>query len=187
MTDQLLYGTVDLWAVAADEQGIWALNPQAPRPWPTPPLHYIEGDLNPAHTAAELELIQHGIDLARVPCLHSTSWRIQDHAMILHYLAIIDVGDAVVRQLYPQAKPFSPHLHEVVGQPRHHGAAAPPEENRYIDILRHGVRHYRFLGDMASIGYDEPIGRALPEIWHQQLANVTPAVAKMFGPVTDAA
>jgi hypothetical protein len=34
---------------------------------------------------------------------------------------------------------------------------------------------------------NEPIGQALPEIWHRQLANVTPAVAQMFGPVRDVA
>jgi hypothetical protein len=34
---------------------------------------------------------------------------------------------------------------------------------------------------------DEPIGQALPEIWHRRLAEVTPAVAQMFGPVKDVA
>lgn len=180
------YDTVDLWPVGADDQGIWVLNPDAPRPWPTPPLHWTGEDPNPAHTAAELELIQHGIDLGRVPCLHSTSWRSDGGVTVLHYLAIVDCP-GTVREHYPHAKPISPNIARVAGQPRHHGAAAPPEEVRCIDILRHGVRHYRALGDPASLCYDEPIGKALPEVWHRQLADVTPAVAQMFGPVREPA
>jgi hypothetical protein len=184
---------VEVWPVAADEQGIYALNPEAPRSWPTEPI-FPSDDPDPKerkkaiHRAAEKELDLRGMGDRH--CLHSTSWRAEWDALVVHYLGIVRCPDwtaGSVRSTWPDARPFSPNLPLRVGQPRQHGATAPPEEVRYIDILRHGIRHYRFLGDMASLGYNEQIGKALPEVWHQQLANVTPAIAQMFGPVTEAA
>jgi len=182
----LKHETVSVFPVGADELGIYALNPEAPWPWPSPPIHASQDDAYPEHTAAQLELIQHCIDLGAVPILHSTSWRAEPLEIVVHYLAVVDV-DGMVRESWPHAKPISPRLAEVAGQPKTHAAAAPPEEVRYIDILRHAIRHLRFLTDPDSDGYDATIARSLPSSWHPHMPAIRPATAHMFGRIHDVA
>lgn len=175
----LKYEAVEVFLVGADETGIWALQPDAPYPWSSPPVRQLPGVLSAEHVAAQLELIQHGVDLAAVPVLHSTSWRSEPSCSVYHYLAVVDCP-GTVREHWPEAKPVSPNIARVAGQPKTHGAAAPPEEVRYIDILRHAIRHLRALTDPAYDEYDATITRDLPAVWFPRLEGIRPATARMF-------
>jgi hypothetical protein len=184
--------TVDVWLLAADQQGIWRCNPDLP--WSSLPLDDT-GDPTPAQTAAEIELIQHQVNLSRLRFFHSTSWRSQPET-VLHFLAAVKV-DGPVRVEYPDAKPVSFRLHELVGQPRTHAALGPPTEHRYIDHVRHGIRHMRYLTDPDSDGYDATIAERMfggpPESWDpadpwmRHLPRLRGATARMFGQVHQSA
>jgi hypothetical protein len=214
--EQLKYSAVDVHLIGADTSGMYALIPDAPRPWSSPPVTHIPGDPCEEWTAAELELIQHGVDLGRVPVIHPTSWRSDGPALVTHFLAVYDSRGATVKQEWPEAKPISFRLADQVGQPAHHGAAAPPLGNRNIDIMRHALRHLRALTDPGPelcpeclrrgilalwrrllglwcgghvIGdfYDVEIAEALPAVYVPHLKRLRAATAWMFGPISESA
>ncbi len=159
--------TVEVWPVAADETGLWLLSPDGP--WNSPP---VLADSEP-HMVAELELIQHQVNLADVAVLHSTSWRTEHTSTVLTYLAVVRVPGLVVGE-WPGARPVTVALADHVGRPPTHGPVDPPAP-RYIDVLVHGLRHLRFL-----LPRDATVAAAMPAPWGEHLAAFSPAIAKMY-------
>jgi hypothetical protein len=157
----------EVWPLAADQTGIWLLNPDGP--WPSEP---IPADSEP-HVAAELELIQHTVNLADVAVLHSTSWRTEGTSTVLTYLAVVRVPGLVVGE-WPHARPVTVALADHVGRPPTHGPVDPPAP-RYVDVLIHGLRHLAFL-----LPRDATVAAALPECWGEHLAGFSPAIARMY-------
>jgi hypothetical protein len=157
----------EVWPLAADQTGIWLLNPEGP--WPSEP---IPADSEP-HVAAEIELIQHQVNLADVTALHSTSWRTEHTSAILTYVAVVDVAGLVLDS-WPDARPISLELARHVGRPPTHGPLDPPAP-RYIDVLYHGLRHLRYLLDT-----DATVTAALGGTWRGHLAELQPAIAQMY-------
>jgi hypothetical protein len=169
--DQPMTVVVEVWPVAADSTGLWLLSPDGP--WPSP---LILADSEP-HMAVELELIQHSVNLAQVAVLHSTSWRTEHTSAILTYAAVIDCGDGLVLDVWPDARPISLELARHVGRPPTHGPLEPPAP-RYVDVLIHALRHLRFL-----LGTDATVARALGATWRRHLADLEPAIACMYSEV----
>jgi hypothetical protein len=164
----LLHVTSEVWAVAADEEGIWLIGR-----WPSEPIR-ADSD---AHTAAELELITHGC-FAETTLMHSTSWRADGAAMVTTYLAVV-ACPGPVREHWPEALPVSLALAEIVGRPPTHGPLEPPKVPHW-HVLLHALRHLRFLSDPVSIGYDATVARELEGEWQRHLAAFEPAIARMY-------
>jgi hypothetical protein len=160
----------EVWPLAADQTGIWLLAPEGP--WPSEP---IPADSEP-HMAAELELIQHTVNLADVAVLHSTSWRTEHTSAILTYAAAIRVAGLVLDS-WPGARPISLELANHVGRPPTHGPLDPPAP-RYVDVLYHALRHLRFL-----LVTDATVAAALTEAWGVHLAELQPSIAEMYSEV----
>lgn len=159
--------TVEVWPVAADQTGIWLLDPDGP--WASPP---VLADSEP-HVAVELELIQHTVNLADVTVVHSTSWRTEHTSVVLTYVAVV-AGQHLVLNDWPDARPITPLLADHVGRPPTHGPLDPPAP-RYVDVLIHALRHLSFL-----LPRDATVARALPGPWGEHLAAFTPAIARMY-------
>lgn len=178
-----------VFPVAADaDSGWWQLNLDAPMGWLTPPIHPgPPGVRSDTHRAAQRELIIHSIDLRRVPILHALSWREERWGTVYHFFAIVDCGDQPVLLDFPDATPIPPELGEQVGQPRTHGAADPPAEVRYADIVRHGLRTLWGHCDPEFLSFDATIAAALPPVCLPHLRDLKPAFAKMFGQIHQAA
>lgn len=159
---------VELWPVAADQEGLWLVSGRGP--WrPTLP---VPADSEP-HAEVELLLRAHGIGEADVPLLHSTSWRLDAPHLLLTYLAVVR-RPGFVRENWPGAEPISPRLLEVVGKPPTHDAAEPPLV-RDLDVLAHALRHAAFLRDN-----DATAAAVLDEHWRTHLATLRPALAGMY-------
>jgi hypothetical protein len=159
--------TVEVWPVAADEFGIWLVSGED-GPWPTSPVpNYSE-----PHAWAELELMRRGLR-ADTALLHSTSWRAEESAMVTTWMAVIRC-QGLVRESFPDARPVSPRVADVVGRPPTHGPVEPPTV-RYWDVLLHGIRHLAFLIDT-----DATAALALHEPWREHLEAWEPTVAKMY-------
>lgn len=178
MYEPLMVVEVEVWPLALStqpgEEGIWLLS--GPGRWPSPP---IAADSEP-HVAAELELIQHQVDLRYLRELHSTSWRTEGTAMICTYLAVIDVEGYVLAD-WPDACPVTVEVADANGRPPTHGPLDPPTP-RYWDVLLHGLRHLRFLLD-----HDATVAGALGERWARALGPLEPAIAKMYDQVHQSA
>jgi hypothetical protein len=158
---------VEVWPVAADETGIWLLSgDDAWRPATT-----VAADSEP-HFEVELTLSNHRA-LDQVAVLHSTSWRVDGPAVVLTYVALLDVPDAV-RLTWPDARPVSAAAVNAVGPAPAHQPAGPPAP-RYIDVLKHAIRHLAFLRDT-----DETTSGAFPEYWARHLTSIRPALAGMY-------
>jgi hypothetical protein len=168
--EQHMTVVVEVWPVAADQTGLWLLSPDGP--WPSPP---VLADSEP-HVAAEIELIQHSVNLADVSAIHSTSWRAEHTSAVLTYLAVVDVHGLVLED-WPSARPISLDLAQHVGRPPTHGPLDPPAP-RHIDVLIHGLRHLRFL-----LGTDATVAEALGPEWRRHLADLEPAIACMYSEV----
>ena len=99
--------------------------------------------------------------------------------LVVTYLAVVGC-DGLVRSRWPDALPISVKVADAVGQPPTHAAAEPPTV-RYIDVLRHALRHLRFLTEPSSIGFDATIARELDGTWQRHLTTFEPAIARMYG------
>jgi hypothetical protein len=158
---------IEIWPVAADDTGIWLLSgDDAWRPATT-----VAADSEP-HFEVELTLSDHGA-LADTAVLHSTSWRVDGPVVILTYVALINVPDAV-RLAWPNARPVSMDAVKTVGPAPAHDPAGPPSP-RYIDVLKHAIRHLAFLRDTDPTTY-----AAFPPHWPNHLATIRPALAGMY-------
>jgi hypothetical protein len=157
----------EVWPLAADQTGIWLLAPEGP--WPSEP---IPADSEP-HVAAELELIQHTVNLGDVAALHSTSWRTEGTSVVLTYVAVIRCAGLVLTD-WPQARPVTTDLARHVGRPPTHGPLDPPAP-RYVDVLYHALRHLAFL-----LPRDATVAAALPGVWGGHLAEFSPWIARMY-------
>jgi hypothetical protein len=158
---------VELWPLAADNSGIWLLS--GADAWR--PLVSVAADTEP-HSEIELLLAEHGA-FTTTALLHSTSWRVDGPALVLTYVAVIKTDD-LVRSSWPTALPVSSAVTEAVGPAPTHGPAEPPTP-RYIDVLRHAIRHLAFLRE-----HDATAAAALPAPWPAHLAQIRPAIAGMY-------
>lgn len=158
---------VEVWCVAADDQGIWLTN-GAGGAWLSAP---IPQDSDP-HFEVETLLAEHGV-AGRQKLVHSTSWRADGPHVVLTYVAVVDPAAPVV-QAYPDALPLGDELLQAVGRPPTNRAADAPLP-RYIDVLTHAVRHLRFLLD-----YDATARAAMPSALAGHLTRLTPALAGLY-------
>jgi hypothetical protein len=144
----LKHVAADAYLASYDDLGFYAINTDAPAPWPSDEIHVSLDDPCAEQTAAELELLQHQVNLDDLVFHHSTSWRSEPLLLVTHFLAIVRCPESkMVREVWPWAKPISPRLADKVGPPRPHGALGPPEEVRDIDVWRHAFRHAAYLTD----------------------------------------
>jgi hypothetical protein len=164
--------------VAADEIGLWLLSGDGPRP-----SLPVMDDSEP-FDYAEMELMQAGM-WGTTKLLHSTSWRVEHdpdsgrNYLVVTYLAVVGC-EGLVRSSWPDALPISVKIADAVGQPPTHAAVEPPTV-RYIDVLRHALRHLRFLTDPSSTGFDATIAGEIDQTWQQHLTSFEPAIAHMYG------
>lgn len=160
--------TVEVWPLAADETGIWLLSGQD-GPWETGAV-MADGDV---HFEVETLLNEHGVTMADVAVIHSTSWRPDGPSVVLTYMAVVRVGGYAL-DAYPQAVPVTAALPEAVGKAPPHRAAEVPIP-RLVDVLLHGLRHLRWLMDG-----DAETAAAMDGNWRRHLAPLQPALATMF-------
>jgi hypothetical protein len=158
---------IELWPLAADESGIWLLS--GVDAWR--PSVSVAADTEP-HSEVELLLAEHGA-LALTALLHSTSWRVDGPALVVTYTAVLCV-DSPVRASWPAALPVSAEVAHAVGPALTHGPTEPPTP-RYIDVLRHAIRHLAFLQQN-----DATASTAFPEPWLGHLNRIRPAIAQMY-------
>jgi hypothetical protein len=140
---------VEVWPVAADQTGIWLVS--GDDAWR--PLISVTADTEP-HAEIELILAEHGA-LADAQLIHSTSWRVDG----------------------PAALPISVSVAQAVGAPLTNAPNAAPTP-RYIDVLKHAVRHLAFL-----LRNDATAATALTEPWPTHLAEIQPTLAGMYDQV----
>jgi hypothetical protein len=157
---------VEIWPLAADENGIWLLS--GGDAWRTGP---IPADSEPLF---EVKLLVSEYDSRmKLDVIHSTSWRVDGPAVILTWIGIARSNGLVIDQ-WPHALPVTPELYEKVGKPITHAADEPPTP-RDIDVLIHAVRHLRFLRDT-----DESARAAMTNAWLQHLSSWEPALSGMY-------
>lgn len=188
---------VEVWPVAADAEGIWLLSETPdgqPDAWRSDPVSVLSG----CHLTAERLLRAHpgrgarsstqprywapiptpdeGSCLGDVQLLHSTSWRPDEDAVIVTYVAVLGghgPGEFAL-DVWPHARPVGLDLADAVGKPITVAAVDAPLP-RDVDVLLHGIRHLRFL-----IEYDAPAAASLDACWHSWLADLQPALAGMY-------
>ncbi len=161
--------TVEVWPLAADEAGIWLLSGGDALRW-GPVM--ADGDV---HYEVETLLRGHGVDLADVAVIHSTSWRPDEEAVVLTYMAVVRTAGYAL-ETWPQAVPVTAALPQAVGKAPPHGAAEVPIP-RLVDVPLHGIRHLKFL---AGPDGDAETAAALDGSWRRHLAPLRPALATMF-------
>lgn len=161
---------LEIWAVSADSTGIWLVS--GDDAW-RPPLP-VMADSEP-HADLELELYRHNAEQS-VMLLHSTSWRVDGPHLILTYMAVLSNPGTVLDQ-WKDARPISLPLVEAVGKPPTHAPIEAPAP-RHIDVLMHGLRHFRLL--MAT---DATSAAALTEPWPTHLRPLQPALAGLYDQV----
>jgi hypothetical protein len=162
----------EVWPLGADEVSLWLLEETGP--WPS---NYIHRQTDPL-TVAEIELIQHSVNLGR-SLLHSTSWRIDydpdtdQNFGVYTFMAVIPV-DGLVLDRWPDAKPITVDLADQAGRAPRHGPTELPEVPHWF-VLLHGLRHLRFLRET-----DSDVLAALNEHWCRHLEAFAPAIARMY-------
>jgi hypothetical protein len=160
---------VEVWPIAADQAGIWlvsgadAWRPRLP----------VMADSEP-WAEARLELSDHGTALDDLLLLHQTSSRVDGPRFVTTHVAVLDVYGEPVRARWPEAQPVSLALAEAVGKPPTHGPTEPPSP-RYVDVLYHGLRHYRLLMDL-----DAAASAPMPTLLRQHLTGLSPALYAMY-------
>ena len=157
---------VEIWPVAADQVGVWLVS--GDDAWRS---GNVRADSEP-HTEVEFVLADHDA-LEKATLFHSTSWRVDGPALLVTYMAVIEVN-GLVRDSWPSALPVSLDLATAVGKPPTHSPVEPPAP-RHIDVLIHGLRHLRFL-----LETDVTNASALNEEWRTHLSALEPALVTMY-------
>lgn len=157
---------VEVWPVSADDIGLWLVSGKDA--WRS---GAVRQDSDP-HTAVT-DLLSANDAADGVKLLHSTSWRAEDTAVVLTYVAVIGCS-AFVRDRWKSAAPISPALPDAVGKPIPVEATEAPIP-RYIDVLMHGLRHLQFLLQTDSAARSALCGR-----WPDHLSAFRPALAGMY-------
>lgn len=181
---------VEVWALTADENGIYAINGQT-GPW--------EGRIIPSDSTVHWEVqevlrehdIPHGLEIAlhgtsvtepgaawpSAPGLVWTSWRPKSSTIVLTYLSAIKCPKEYVFDEWPEAEPVGTELADEIGQPASYDPAKAPTP-RNGDVLFHLVRHLRFLADT-----DDDNRNALEADspgWFTALQDLSGVTARMF-------
>lgn len=164
---------VETWAVAADRAGVWLVGGDA---W-TSRLP-VMADNHPDFDVQMALFERDAVDECTL--VHSTSWRVRGPHMITTYVAALRV-DSEVYARWPGARPISLRLVEGAGPATWHGPLDTPQP-RDIDVLRHGLRHFRFLMDS-----DTTSAEAMPAALKAHLEPLTGALAGMYEHVRDTA
>lgn len=167
---------VEVWPVAADPESLWLIS--GLDPWRS--ILSVRADEDP-NADVEYVLGSNGVNMADVPLVHSTSWRVDSPRLYLTYLAVVR-RPGFVRDNWVEAKPISPRMLDAVGKPAPHDAAEPPTEIREVDVLMHALRHARLLWE-----FDASAAAALDEHWVRHLSTLRPALAGMYSEVCEAA
>lgn len=163
MSNEDMRVQVEVWPAAADDKtGIWLLSDDA---WRSP---NIPADGDPHW---EVERLLGG---APTRVIHSTSWRVDGPRVILTYIAVVDIGDDIVKGEWPDAQPISRLLFRAAGKPYPHEATAPPVP-RDIDVMFHALRHLAYL-----LQHDDAVAAAVDDYWVAHLAPLEPALATMY-------
>jgi hypothetical protein len=155
---------VEVWPLGADYEGIWLLSGEDA--WRS---GNVTSDSEPHW---EIERLLEVADLKPV-LVHSTSWRMDEQAVVLTYVAVPKVADYVLAD-YPNARPVTRQLQILVGRPPRHSAVEPPAP-RYVDVLLHALRHLRFLRDT-----DAHVSRQLGGHWWMNLEPLEPELMAMY-------
>lgn len=157
---------VEVWPVSADPAGIWLIS--GDDAWRSDAI--LKG--SDPHTAVT-DVLKENNAASDVKLLHSTSWRADESAVVLTYMAVIDCSE-FARDQWPKSLPISPALLDAVGKPIEVEATEAPIP-RYIDVLMHGLRHLQFL-----LQTDSSARTALCDPWRSHLASWRPALAGMY-------
>ncbi len=168
MTNESMTARVEIYALAADQAGLWSLGGLKTV---TPDLP-IPADSEP-HAEVELAMHRFGLTDDDVLALHSTSWRAEGTSVVLTYMAVVQL-DQPARERFPQALPVTLDVAGKVGKPiPHHPAEAPTP--RYIDVLMHGIRHLHWL-----IEHDAPFAAVLTPHWRRALSPLKDILAGLY-------
>jgi hypothetical protein len=162
----------EVWAMAADERGIWLVSGGGQDAWRSPE---ILADADP-HWAVQAILRKHGT-LGSAKIVHSTSWRAEGESVILTYAAVVECSDIAAH--WPAAQPVSPMLPEVCGKPATHAADEPPLPT-YLAVLLHALRHLSFL-----LRHSATEAAAFSPEWKTHLEAFEPALAGLYSEVHD--
>lgn len=160
---------VEVWALAANDEGIWLINGNGDA-WRSRPL---SADVDP-HWPVQRILRKHGA-LGSSRIIHSSSWRAEDESVVLTYFAVIDCPE--IQAHWPGAHPVSLLLPEIWGPPNTHAADQPPIP-RHSDVLLHALRHLRYLEQN-----DATAAAALSPAWTRHLEAFEPALAGLYSQV----
>ena len=177
MTGNVMGTHVELWPVAADEFGIWLAS--GTDAWDAGP---VLDDSEPYLVVRAL-LQAHDQD-DRVQLLHQTSERTEFHdgrsRNIQAWVAVLgglyrDPDDALTLDIWPDAQPFHPKINDAVGHPFPHDPALLPEP-RKIDVLRHAIRHLKFVAETDAGAR----GVLCYGAWAEHLESWTPTLAGLY-------
>jgi hypothetical protein len=172
---------VELWPVAADDEGLWLLSPAA-----LLADHEQNADGDEFATVAwmldQIGYEARGLDDADRPgvlTVHSTSWRRVGPGIYLTFIAALEPrqGESVPDIDLGMGRPIGLPLAGRVGRPATHAPGRAPEV-RDIDVLMHGLRHLSFL-----VQHDATEADALGPVWARWLAQLEPALAGMYSEV----
>ena len=152
---------------AASEEGLWLLHDP------------IDSDALAAgyEPDDECNLLEYRLDIPPVLRVdhHQTSSRMDKYNGFWNYaIAAIAPEGVSVKERWPQARGI-PNWWLQDDLPVPHEPGEPPWP-RYKDVMRHALRHLAFL-----VRYDQPAWQGYPPIWREQLAEVRPALYRMFG------
>ena len=173
LTGHLMTVRTEVWALAADDDGIWLICGGGDA-WRSRP---IAKDTDP-HWAVQKMLRKHGA-LGSARIVHSTSWRAEGESIVLTYVAVVECPE--IRAHWPGAELVSTLLPDIWGPPRTHAAHQPPSP-RYADVLLHAIRHLRFLEQNSATEAAQ-----LSPAWKRHLLAFSPALAGMYSQVHGAA
>ncbi len=160
--------STELWTLGADDASIWLLPGDRWYGGPIPSDTIVQ---------AEAELLAFGHDPSLTfPLMHSTSWRQDEHGLVLTWAGIADTGGDYVRARWPEALPITLEMAREAGKPMRHKANAPALPREW-DVLLHAVRHLRFLRD-----YEDDAAAAMSPAWCAHLDEWTPVLAGLYRP-----
>jgi hypothetical protein len=174
---------VEVYPVAATEQGIWLLSGGSP---------WIDTDAVPADStpwwAMERLLRDRGVRpsdrddsfaISQVTAVvnHQTSCRYTNVGQVDTFITVLADGE-----LLPGARPISLPAVELMGRPVPHRSTDLPDVISAADVLLHGLRHLRHL-----YLFDSTARRDMPALLAKHLMVLQPALAGLYGQTHQAA